>query len=170
MPTSIRYMKAALLVLSSIGLTTSCDCPYCELGECAPNEKVCSVSGEYQCVDKLSTAWGCGAPQCTPCALPNAKVSICSANGSCEAAECNDGFRDCNASQQDGCETDIEGDERNCGSCGNDCSTQLSEEFSDGSRGVVGCALGQCVMAYCPDGWDDCDGDAKNGCECQSDG
>jgi hypothetical protein len=56
-------------------------------------------------------------------------------------------FRDCNDLLDDGCETDVGGDARNCGSCGHACTA--------GER----CILGKCG---CPQGQVDCEGRCIN--------
>lgn len=40
----------------------------------------------------------------------------------CVLAGCDDGFADCNGEKADGCETDITGDEDNCGRCDHGCA------------------------------------------------
>lgn len=56
-------------------------------------------------------------------------------------------YKNCNAILDDGCEVDINSDEKNCGACGNACK--------DG----VSCIDGRCG---CPNGLVECNGECKN--------
>ncbi len=71
----------------------------------------------------------------------------------CMPEVCNDRDDDCDGSVDEGL---IETDPSNCGSCGNVCTV---------AHGTAGCEGGACTVASCDAGWDDCDGDADNGCE-----
>lgn len=51
---------------------------------------------------------------------------------------------------------DFQIDSENCGACGVVC---------DDSRGDVSCALGECHVASCDDGFADCNGEGADGCE-----
>jgi hypothetical protein len=74
--------------------------------------------------------------------------------GQC-APICASGFADCNGDPSDGCETDL-GTEDNCGACGAACKLGHATSV---------CQSGVCSVDQCADGYDDCDGDPKNGCE-----
>ena len=50
------------------------------------------------------------------CSVPNGKGVW--QNGVCQIQSCNAGFMDCNRMPQDGCETNVNTDPNNCGSCG----------------------------------------------------
>lgn len=56
--------------------------------------------------------------------------------------------------------TDVANDPNNCGACGAKCETS--------ANAVPKCAAGKCELS-CSPGFTDCDGDAKNGCECAAD-
>ena len=56
--------------------------------------------------------------------------------------------------------TDTRSDPDNCGACGRTCVAL---------NGSSTCEAGACVLDTCDDGWGDCDGDAVNGCEAESD-
>jgi hypothetical protein len=74
---------------------------------------------------------------------------------------CEPGFADCNGQASDGCETDLESDESNCGRCGNDCAAGF--QVSSGT-----CEEGTCAVEACEGTWADCDGLSENGCEVQT--
>ncbi|MEJ2180838.1 MAG: MopE-related protein [Gammaproteobacteria bacterium] len=53
--------------------------------------------------------------------IPNG-IGLCNQGGVVTLKSCNDGFGDCDGDQSNGCETDIYNNNKNCGSCGNECS------------------------------------------------
>jgi hypothetical protein len=77
-------------------------------------------------------------------------------SGLCAIVACNSGFKDCDGNPSNGCETNVNSDANNCGSCGNECFTP---------NGTPACANGSCAVAACNAGFKDCDGIAANGCE-----
>ncbi|MEM1349814.1 MAG: hypothetical protein AAGI01_14730, partial [Myxococcota bacterium] len=76
------------------------------------------------------------------CALPNA-TGVC-VEGQCQRVACAQGWRDCNALADDGCERDITTTE-DCGACGRVCPQGQTCQIGDSGRvcssGVV-CPLG----------------------------
>jgi len=82
------------------------------------------------------------------------------ASASCMASRCvltcDTGFGDCDADGSNGCEANLNTDVTNCDSCGSACT------FANAANS---CAGGSCVLGACDDGFADCDGDARNGCE-----
>lgn len=92
------------------------------------------------------------------CAFDNATARC--VDGTCEMDVCNAGFADCDSDPGNGCETELDGsfetDPSNCGGCGNNCSATNTS---------MSCVDGDCVIIACDDGFDDCDGDPRNGCE-----
>ncbi len=68
---------------------------------------------------------------------------------------CAKGLADCNGLTADGCEADLQVDSRNCGACGNRCTTGVHE--------TARCVGGGCVRA-CETGWSRC-GKAVDACE-----
>ena len=53
--------------------------------------------------------------------------------------DCNEGRADCNNSQSDGCEVNIDSDPRNCGACGHVCDAVAGQA----------CVAGRCVVEPC---------------------
>ena len=68
--------------------------------------------------------------------------------------ECAKGTADCDDDPSD-CEADLTA-VTTCGTCTNDCTADNS---------MAKCTNGRCSIGKCDDGFDDCDGDASNGCE-----
>ncbi len=129
----------------------SCDQGTCVVNSCPAGKADCN--GDKSCsTDLMTSVDNCGFCG-NQCALPHAKAT-CSA-GSCTFDSCEPGFLDCDGDASNGCEVDATTDVLNCGGCGQKCSA---------TNGVPSCSGGQCNI-LCMDGYGNCDGDAKNGCE-----
>jgi hypothetical protein len=133
----------------------SCSAGKCVLaGQCDPGWGDCNNNPADGCEVNLHT----DVSNCTACgmkcAIPNA-VNAC-ADGCYEAA-CNFGFDDCNRDPKDGCETSVLADPANCGSCGAPCMSA--------PNATAACQNGACILGACNQGFADCDGDPKDGCE-----
>ncbi len=104
-------------------------------------------------VDTRTSTSHCGAcgRACTP---PNG-TAACMA-GVCAIARCDTNFGDCDGNASNGCETDTRTSVSNCGACGTACVPR--------PNAVPVCALSRCALV-CVSGFQDCDGDATNGCE-----
>lgn len=81
---------------------------------------------------------GCGI-RCSGAAGPNANA-ICSF-GSCGVL-CQDGWGECNGDAADGCETNLQSDPLNCGTCGNACDVAAGQP----------CIAGRCAVEPCGPG------------------
>ncbi len=102
---------------------------------CDPSRVMCGDS----CVDTRTDAQNCGGCGMDCGDAPGATIS-CVASA-CVTA-CDDGFDDCDGDPSNGCETDLAGDDANCGACGMSCaggscvgSTCLLSPRGDGSAG-----------------------------------
>jgi hypothetical protein len=84
----------------------------------------------------------------------NANGASCN-SGSC-VFQCKPGFADCDNNPANGCETNIASDNGNCGACGATCVV---------SNGAGACQAGACTVTGCNAPFDNCDGNASNGCE-----
>ena len=84
-------------------------------GNCQSGEKVCGTT----CAALTDPAFGCGAPECSPCAGANVAGFVCK-GGACVVDKCADGFADCDHDATNGCEADL-GAGTNCGACGKAC-------------------------------------------------
>lgn len=65
-------------------------------------------------------------------------------------------WADCNGLAGDGCETDLLGDPRHCGGCGNACGLP---------NALTSCNSGLCELAGCEADFQNCDGNPATGCE-----
>jgi hypothetical protein len=71
------------------------------------------------------------------------------------AIDCDDDYEDCDGDVDTGCETHTADDVDHCGDCDTVCTNQ---------HGTTRCNEGEC-QPRCAQGFEDCDGDASNGCE-----
>ena len=131
----------------------TCAASRCEYA-CDPGFADCDGDPSNGCeVDTRSDSAHCG--MCNrACALPNAAAGC--AMGACTVTTCNTGFGDCDGNASNGCEVDTRTAVSHCGTCGNACPAV--------PNGFPGCLASACV-ASCVMGFQDCDGDAANGCE-----
>ncbi len=124
--------------------------PGCENdGHCAAGESCCDGA----CVSTRQSATHCGGCGIT-CAPANA-TPLCS-NGVCGVAACASGHVDCNKTVADGCETDVRVSLEHCGACGQTCAP---------ANATATCQSGKCGIAACAQGYSDCNGDVRDGCE-----
>ena len=130
----------------------SCDDGSCAIARCESGFGDCDERADNGCETSLGTLDDCGG-----CDVPCSKKSC--AGGICTAADCDEGEGDCDGDGAS-CETDLFGDPDNCGECGSQCS------FAAGvtPNGELACRPEGCAVA-CEDGFADCDGDYKTGCE-----
>jgi hypothetical protein len=121
---------------------------------CNPPYADCDGRANNGCETNTQTdVNNCGACG-TRCSLPNA-TSAC-VNSSCQVSACSAGSSDCDANPANGCEIRIQTDPHNCGVCGREC------QFPNAT---TGCAMGNCTIAACSAGYNDCDNIPMNGCE-----
>ena len=121
-------------------------------GECFPGTKPC----EGLCVPRDDPQYGCALEACSACELPNATPK-CEALSCQIEPPCHAGFNDCDGEPLNGCETNVNGDPRNCGECGIDCLAVATNRI---------CVNGKCEVSDCPVlGTQDCNGDEADDCE-----
>ena len=136
-------------ICKPLGPTTVCVAGCKDDGRCGGGSQRCC---DGQCTDQSSDPDNCGACGTACVAVHGAPACVA---GSCTTGACAAGWKDCNASSQDGCEVNTSLDPQNCGSCGTACSIANS---------LPGCS-GSCYIAACQFGWGDCDTEVSNGCE-----
>jgi len=97
----------------------------------------------------------CGACGVSCLELPYTTEASCVDN-ECVITGCVDGWGNCDGNGFNGCESFLDNDPLNCGTCGNACTYE---------HGVGECSGGSCSLAECEYGWGDCNNDAADGCE-----
>jgi len=133
--------------------TVSCEMGTCRY-VCTASFGDCDGNAANGCETNLNSALAhCGACG-RACSLPNA-TATCAA-GSCAIASCAPGFGDCNGNVADGCEVDTRTSVGNCGTCGHACTV---------TNATASCVAGSCGIGACTSLYDNCDGNAANGCE-----
>ncbi|MBI2389119.1 MAG: hypothetical protein HYV09_05840 [Deltaproteobacteria bacterium] len=88
------------------------------------------------------------------CSFANASA-LCS-TGSCVINTCNTGFANCDFDPSNGCETNTASSTANCGGCGKVCAP---------ANGTGMCVSGACDLLSCNTGWSNCNANAVDGCE-----
>jgi hypothetical protein len=135
-------------VCASPNAQVSCDDGTCKQRECNSGFGECNA-GTPGCETALTTNLNCGecGRSCGVAApLCDAKLGNCVSGCQANQIRCGDSC------------VDSETDANHCGGCNKVC---------DSSQGVSACTAGQCSIVSCVPGWDNCDGNATNGCEQQ---
>ena len=104
--------------------------------ECGQGEDDC---GFGYCSDVSSDVNNCGACDAV-CDLPNVDQHDCIAS-SCVILSCDANFDDCDLTDANGCEADLQADRVNCGTCATACA---ADQICDAGS-CVGCAVGEVV-------------------------
>jgi len=152
------------------GTSDGCETQLGTLTNCASCGNSCTALHQTQCVtgacQTCATGWGdcttaagcetdtqTSTSHCGACnnACSTIHMTAC-ASGACNT--CATGWGDCTTAA--GCETDITADP-NCGGCGIDCLTPTGTNTNL-------CTNSVCVPS-CASGYQNCDGNAANGCE-----
>lgn len=94
-----------------------------------------------------------GFDELDTCTRDNA-VTTCD-KGVCLLVQCIEGFVDCDGEADNGCEATLTS-MGHCGFCRAQCAL---------ANAVASCDSGSCELVECLPGFDDCDGNAVNGCE-----
>lgn len=141
-------------VCGTMNAASECNAGICHL-TCQSGFGNCNNSPLDGCETKLSDSpSNCG--MCGhSCAAPHSQGACLS--GQCASGACDMGFKDCNTSRQDGCETPVLTSTTDCGDCGKVCDPQHT---------VSGrCTNGGCQIGACETGFDNCNGMPGDGCE-----
>jgi hypothetical protein len=150
--------------------------------DCKTLTKSCTLDQTIYCGNGTQNCeygyWG----SCT-----QGNATMCTTNQYCSSTGCQfcaDGTKNCDLNLLTGCETNINNDSTNCGTCGNICpagkictngncvedtnpqptDTNLCENVICGLNSNCNLATGNCV---CISGYSNCDGNMNNGCETQ---
>jgi hypothetical protein len=125
----------------------------CSVVSCAPGYADCDADASNGCEAVLDSIDHCGGCN-QSCAVANGEAT-CSA-GACGFVGCSPGFGDCDGDiATNGCERPLDS-LTSCGGCDVPCALPDGETTCNG---------GVCALTGCGNGFDDCDGDASNGCE-----
>jgi hypothetical protein len=95
----------------------------------------------------------CASDELARCERSHAEANC--VEGTCVIQRCLDGYVDCDANSENGCEAKLD-TAQNCGLCGAACRY---------NRASASCTAGLCALAKCNPGYANCDGDDDNGCE-----
>jgi len=134
--------------------SAACNNGSCGIGTCSAGYANCDNNPSNGCeISVTSDPQNCGSCG-NHCSAQNGTAACVSSN--CTIASCNPGYGDCNQLAADGCETSLQFDAANCGSCGNACPSV--------NNGNAHCTNGNCGYA-CNFGYADCDANPTNGCE-----
>lgn len=108
---------------------------------CPPGQTLCGSS----CVDLGTDPTHCGACSVSCLMIGQNKNGVGTCNyGSC-TYECQQGWGDCNGNPSDGCEVNLNSDQRHCGACGNACDALAGQPCIGGQCAVHACLEGEVV-------------------------
>ncbi|MFO0587842.1 MAG: hypothetical protein U0441_09900 [Polyangiaceae bacterium] len=128
----------------------------CGIGSCNMGFDDCFGGAADGCETNLTNdvahCGSCGNV-CPPVAF-GAKACVASM---CTIGMCGANHQDCNNNSMDGCETDTTADINNCGMCNNACPNP--------PNAMGTCSGSTCGLGSCNAGYANCDGQAGNGCE-----
>jgi hypothetical protein len=144
-------LAGVVAALMHPGCTLATDANRLDEG-CPEGTKACDGT----CVSIEDEVYGCARASCSPCSLNNA-VAGCSAEGECIIASCVGSWEDCDRSDDNGCEIDIDANVENCGGCGDACEPPEHAEAA--------CADARCYVRTCEEPFFDCNFVFEDGCE-----
>jgi hypothetical protein len=156
------------LVVVVVACSFTTDVNSLQDGDCGAGEKACAdPQGVMRCVALDRPEYGCARSGCVPCSFPNA-TPRCDPSHACAVAVCSPGWAHCTSNLADGCETNIGADVLNCGILPNSACNNRCDVVTSGKSHVTdpACANGVCEIGGCNDGYQDCDKQVGNGCEC----
>jgi hypothetical protein len=133
---------------------TVCSGGACAISICQSGHADCDSNATNGCETNTdSNVSACGT--CGHACPVYANASATCTSGTCGVA-CLAGYGNCDGNAANGCETAIDGDVNNCGTCGHVCPVNANQSAF--------CIAGTCGLA-CLAGYGNCDHNAANGCE-----
>jgi hypothetical protein len=117
------------------------------------SEQAQNTAGTGSTRDRDAGADGASCEGDSACNLPHSR-SVC-VSGRCLIVSCTAPFADCDDRAANGCEADLTS-AQHCGLCNSACRFNHA-----GGQ----CNDGRCSLGECDDSYDNCDGNASNGCE-----
>jgi hypothetical protein len=152
--------------------TSGTNCGFCGNGCTAANGSAqcslgtCTIAGCDAGFDNCNNTYsdGCEANlrtnvnTCGTCAIQCSVANGAPActNGQCGVASCVAPWENCNNTYGDGCEVNTNTNISNCGDCNQACII---------ANGAPVCASGNCEVAGCTTGFENCNNQASDGCE-----
>lgn len=127
--------------LECVNFQCGCRAPLVKAGDtcvCPAGTATCTTPwGSQECVDTTTADQNCGAcgTRCTTSTGPDPNTYYGCLGSTCNTLKCNSGWFDCDGNKQNGCESQINTDAKNCGACGNACAAGKQ------------CFRGECVCA-----------------------
>lgn len=132
-------------------MSGSCTVPGCDTANTLTND--CDGDPTNGCETSVDTLADCGNCR-VPCDLAHG-TETCS-TGACAIDTCDNGFKDCNTTADDGCEQSLNTN-THCGDCNTPCAF---------SNAAADCSTGTCTPGACAPDFDDCNTDmVTDGCE-----
>eukprot|EP01112_Ceratiomyxa_fruticulosa_P003091 TRINITY_DN1348_c0_g1_i2.p1 TRINITY_DN1348_c0_g1~~TRINITY_DN1348_c0_g1_i2.p1 ORF type:complete len:372 (+),score=34.16 TRINITY_DN1348_c0_g1_i2:363-1478(+) len=105
----------------------------------------------------VNSALTCNGVTCPFVTSATLNPTCSSSDGSCDYT-CAAGKGNCDNTFTNGCETNLLGNARNCGTCGFDCTTLPNVR-------AASCGSGHCSITCTNSSYSNCDADTSNGCE-----
>ncbi|WP_437834376.1 hypothetical protein [Sorangium sp. So ce1153] len=140
--------------------TGKCTASGCAIGTCEPGFSDCDGDYDNGCETNtetsLSHCGGCGETCTIAGGTPKCE------GGECQVRTCNSGMGDCDGDPDNGCETNINSNQTNCGACaaagGVNCNTIYA-------NATATCQTGACAFVGCRADYGNCNGSLTDGCE-----
>lgn len=121
---------------------------------CAAGSANCDGSPTNGCEASFDQVRTCGTCSNDCLALPHVKGAGCN-QGACNALVCDAGWADCDGLATNGCERSTH-TLTDCGACNTTCAP---------AHASASCSTGTCTLTGCDNGYDNCNGNAGDGCE-----
>ncbi|XYH95861.1 hypothetical protein ACMHYB_50055 [Sorangium sp. So ce1128] len=140
--------------------TGKCTATGCAIDSCEPGFADCGGGYDDGCETStqtsLSHCGGCGDTCTVAGGTPKCE------GGDCEVRTCNSGMGDCDGDPDNGCETNVNSNQTNCGACaaagGVNCNTIYA-------NATATCQSGACSFVGCKADYANCNSSLTDGCE-----
>lgn len=134
--------------------TGECVNSSCRIDSCNGGWGNCDTNDSNGCETNTNTAVeNCGT--CGNTCPTRAHATATCANGAC-GFTCTTGWENCDGSDANGCEINVQSSVNHCGGCGKACNLP---------HATPACSNGSCTVSSCDSGWGDCNGSPSDGCE-----
>lgn len=157
---NVEHCGSCLISCVKANTDSFCNGGSCNVTGCLNNHGDCNLQASDGCETNLAnTMEHCGGCNLA-CNLQHASESCVphqvTGLGVCVLGNCEAGYENCNLTQSDGCEVDLNTDLNHCGGCFDECDLDNASED---------CVGGNCQLDQCDDGYDNCNNIAMDGCE-----